>query len=98
MTLTWGTAGSALAGEVTSGDRGVFVAFPGGALVAVIDGLGHGEEAAKASIRAEQVLLAAPYAPVVELMQQCHEQLKGTRGAVISLASFDAEHDTMSWL
>jgi phosphoserine phosphatase RsbX len=98
MILSWGSAGTALTGELTSGDRGVFVPFPGGALVAVIDGLGHGEEAAKASIRAEQVLLAAPYAPVVELMQQCHENLKGTRGAVISLASFDAEHDTMSWL
>jgi phosphoserine phosphatase RsbX len=98
MILSWGTAGTALHGEVTSGDRGVFVPFPGGALVAVIDGLGHGVEAAKASRLAEQALLAAPYAPVVELMQQCHEQLKGTRGAVLSLASFDAEHDTMSWL
>jgi anti-sigma regulatory factor (Ser/Thr protein kinase) len=98
MILSWGSAGMAITGELTSGDRGVFVPFPGGALVAVIDGLGHGHEAAKASLRAEQALLAAPYAPVVELMTQCHEQLKGTRGAVISLASFDGEHDTMSWL
>jgi anti-sigma regulatory factor (Ser/Thr protein kinase) len=98
MMLSWGSAGAALSGESTSGDRGVFVPFPGGALVAVIDGLGHGEEAEKASLRAEQVLLAAPYAPVDELMKQCHEELKGTRGAVISLASFDGEHDTMSWL
>ncbi len=96
--LSWGSAGTAISGEVTSGDRGVFVPFPGGALVAVIDGLGHGEEAAKASLRAEQVLLAAPYAPVDELVTQCHEQLRGTRGAVISLASFDGEHATMSWL
>jgi anti-sigma regulatory factor (Ser/Thr protein kinase) len=98
MILSWGSAGTAISGELTSGDRGVFVPFPGGALVAVIDGLGHGEEAAKASLRAEHVLLAAPYAPVAELMTQCHEQLKGTRGAVITLASFDGEHDTMSWL
>jgi anti-sigma regulatory factor (Ser/Thr protein kinase) len=98
MILSWGSAGTAITGEQTSGDRGVFVPFPGGALVAVIDGLGHGEEAAKASRRAEQVLIAAPYAPVDELMTQCHEQLKGTRGAVISLASFDGAHDTMSWL
>lgn len=98
MILSWGSAGTAISGEVMSGDRGVFVPFPGGALVAVIDGLGHGEEAAKAAQRAEQILLASPYAPVDELVKQCHEQLRGTRGAVISLASFDGEHDTMSWL
>jgi phosphoserine phosphatase RsbX len=98
MILSWGSAGAAIAGELTSGDRGVFVPFPGGALIAVIDGLGHGEEAAKASLRAEQVLIAAPYAPVADLMMQCHDQLRGTRGAVISIASFDGQHDTMSWL
>lgn len=98
MIISWGCAGAAITGELTSGDRGVFVPFPGGALVAVIDGLGHGEEAAKASVKAEQILLASPYAPVDELVTRCHEQLRGTRGAVISLASFDGEHDTMSWL
>lgn len=98
MILSWGSAGTAISGEVTSGDRGVFVPFPGGALVAVIDGLGHGEEAAKASQRAEQILLESPYAPVDELVKRCHEHLRGTRGAVISLASFDGEHHTMSWL
>jgi phosphoserine phosphatase RsbX len=96
--LTWGSAGTALAGQTRSGDRGVVVPFPGGALVAVIDGLGHGTEACAAAVAAEQVLLAAPYAPVVDLVQRCHEALRGTRGAVLSLASFDGEHDTMSWL
>ena len=98
MNLAWGSAGTAISGELTSGDLGVYVPFPGGALVAVVDGLGHGEEAAKASRRAEQILLAAPDAPVAELMKQCHAQLRGTRGAVMSLASFDGKHDTMSWL
>lgn len=96
--LDWGTAGTALPGQSSSGDRGVVVSFPGGALVGVIDGLGHGEEACKAALAAEKVLLAAPYAPVADLMERCHEELKGTRGAVMSIASFDAEHDTMSWL
>ncbi len=98
MIIDWGTAGSALAGEETSGDRGVIVPFPGGALVAVIDGLGHGREAALAAERAERVMIAAPYAPVTDLMERCHAELKGTRGAVISVASFDAEHGTMTWL
>ena len=44
--LEWGVAAQALPGEAISGDRHVMQAFPSGALVAVIDGLGHGEEAA----------------------------------------------------
>jgi phosphoserine phosphatase RsbX len=98
MNLACGSAGTALRGELTSGDLGVYVPFPGGALVAVVDGLGHGEEAAKASRRAEKVLLAAPDAPVADLIKQCHAELRGTRGAVISLASFNGERETMSWL
>jgi phosphoserine phosphatase RsbX len=96
--LSWGMAGAPLSGQPTSGDRAVVVEFPSGALVAVIDGLGHGTGAYDAAIEAERVLLAAPYEPVDELMRQCHEKLKGTRGAVISLASFEAERGMMSWL
>jgi phosphoserine phosphatase RsbX len=96
--LEWGIAGAPLAGQSLSGDRGVVVPFPAGALVAVIDGLGHGAEAAEAAAAAERVLMAAPYAPVAELVRRCHEALRQTRGVVISLASFDAEHDSMSWL
>jgi phosphoserine phosphatase RsbX len=98
MLVEWGCAGTAYGGGTESGDRGVVVPFPGGLLVAVIDGLGHGVEAKAAALKAEGMLLAAPYAPVDELMRRCHEELKGTRGAVISLASFDAATDTMTWL
>ncbi len=96
--LAWGTAGVALAGQTTSGDRAVVVEFPGGALVALIDGLGHGVAAADAAHHAEQVLLAWPYEAVDDLMRRCHESLRGTRGAVISMASFDAARGVMTWL
>jgi anti-sigma regulatory factor (Ser/Thr protein kinase) len=74
------------------------VPFPEGALVALIDGLGHGKEACEAAVAAERVLLAAPYEPVVELIRRCHEELRRTRGVVISLASFDAQRGAMTWL
>lgn len=96
--LEWASAGTTFAGQAISGDRGVVVAFPGGALVAVIDGLGHGTEACEAALAAERVLLATPSAPLSELVRQCHERLRGTRGAVLSLASFDERRHTMSWL
>jgi len=37
--LQWGMASAPLPGEAHSGDRGLAVGFPGGALVAVVDGL-----------------------------------------------------------
>src|SRR5687767_174898 len=96
--LAWAMAGTALAGQSSSGDRGVVVPFPGGALAAVIDGLGHGKEACVAAVEAERVLLEAPYESVAELIKRCHDRLRATRGAVISLASFDGQRGTMTWL
>lgn len=96
--IAWATAGAALAGQTSSGDRAVIVPFPNGALVALIDGLGHGKDAHEAAVAAERVLLAAPYEPVGELVRRCHDALRRTRGVVISLASFDAERGEMTWL
>jgi hypothetical protein len=97
MTLVaTGIACAPLAGQTSSGDRGLVVAFPGGALVAAIDGLGHGHEASLAAGEAELVLQDDPAAPVDELVQRCHHRLRSTRGAVMTLASVTA--GTISWI
>jgi negative regulator of sigma-B (phosphoserine phosphatase) len=96
--LDWGTAGTTYTGQLRSGDRGLVSVFDHGALVAVIDGLGHGTEAAEAADAAVRVLESDPSAPVEELVTRCHEQLRKTRGAVLSLASFSAARGTMTWL
>ena len=54
--LERGIAERALPGEARSGDHAVFVTRARGALVAAIDGLGHGEEAADAADIAADVL------------------------------------------
>lgn len=94
--LATGVACAALAGQTSSGDRGLVVEFPGGALVAAIDGLGHGADASLAAHEAELVLEDDPGAPVDELVQRCHARLKNTRGAVITLASF--HQGAMTWV
>jgi phosphoserine phosphatase RsbX len=95
--LERGVAGRAIPGEYRSGDLAVFAGYAGGALVAVIDGLGHGDEAADASEAAATVLREHRSAPVDELLQRCHETLRRTRGAVMTLAWFDLEARTMAW-
>src|SRR5262245_52322386 len=98
MIVESATAAAPLQGELRSGDRGVVVPFDQGALVAVIDGLGHGLLACEAAVVAEQVLVESPAAPVDELMRRCHHKLRNTRGAVMSLASFNGTRSTMTWL
>lgn len=96
--LEWGVAGVALPGFSESGDRHVFQAFEGGALVAVMDGLGHGPEAAAAAVEACAILEANAEESVISLVWRCHAGLKNTRGATISLASFNFRDSVMTWI
>lgn len=93
--IEWGWAGSALALE--SGDLHVVAPFAEGALVALIDGLGHGEEAAAAASAAVAILESHPQESVKSLLLRCHEGMRKTRGAVMSLVSFDARNASMTW-
>jgi phosphoserine phosphatase RsbX len=95
--VDWAVATLALAGEHESGDLHVVAPFEGGALVAAIDGLGHGPEAAVAARNAARAMERNCTKPVTELLERCHEGLRGTRGAVITLASFDASANKMTW-
>lgn len=95
--LEAGIAERALPGEARSGDRAVFAAFDGGALVAAIDGLGHGGEAADAAEAAAAVMAAHPTEEPENLIYACHDALLRTRGAVMTLAWFDLEEEHLSW-
>jgi hypothetical protein len=96
--LQWGVAGRALPGFSESGDRHVFQPTRDGALVAVVDGLGHGVEAAAAALEARATLESNVDDNVISLIKQCHEQLHGTRGVVVSLASFNFPDGLMTWI
>jgi negative regulator of sigma-B (phosphoserine phosphatase) len=93
-----GVAGLTLPGQSTSGDRHVFEPFSGGLLVAAVDGIGHGNEAAMAAEKACAILRAYAAEPVIVLAERCHGGLRSTRGVVMSLAAFDVTHNLMTWL
>jgi phosphoserine phosphatase RsbX len=96
--LEWGVATAMLPGQSESGDLHVVVSTPGRTFVAAVDGLGHGAEAAVASRVAAETLNEYPNEPVISLLRRCHENLKPTRGAVISLASFNFCDAMMTWV
>ena len=95
--LERGEAGEPLEGEDRSGDLAVWVPYDGGALVAVIDGLGHGAAAADAAEAAgEQFRLHADQPPET-LLRRCHQALRTTRGVVATVAWFDLATAGLTW-
>jgi phosphoserine phosphatase RsbX len=95
--LERGEAGAPLEGESRSGDLAVWAPYDGGALVAAIDGLGHGAAAADAAEAAGAQLRAnAAQAPETAL-KRCHEALRSTRGVVATLAWFDLASASLTW-
>jgi len=96
--IEWGIAGVPIRGEETSGDRGLVQPLPRGALVAVVDGLGHGAAAAHAAERAVETLQRHPNDTVTSLVQRCHEATRGTRGVVMGVAMVNGIRGTLTWL
>lgn len=96
--LDWGMAQRALPGQTVSGDKHLVQPFPHGVLVAVVDGLGHGEEAAVAAQAAVAALAKHASHSALQLMKLCHEALHNTRGAALTLASFNEIDATITWL
>ena len=99
--IEWAAAGRPLgtcSDGSESGDVQVVAPFPEGILVGVIDGLGHGPEAAQAAHTAAQILAAYAGEPVQALLERCHGKLRNTRGAVMSLVSFNGAESLFTWI
>jgi serine phosphatase RsbU (regulator of sigma subunit) len=96
--IDWGLAERPCPGGSESGDRHVIQAFASGVLLAVVDGLGHGEPAAAVARLATAILTEHAGEPVGQLVERCHAALAQTRGVVMSLASVDARDLGVTWL
>jgi negative regulator of sigma-B (phosphoserine phosphatase) len=96
--IDWAVVGSILPGQTESGDHHLVRASPDGALVAVVDGLGHGVEAAEAARAAVRAVERYRAQPMITLIKNCHAALYATRGVVMSVASFNARDETLTWI
>jgi len=92
-----GIACLTMPGQSQSGDRHLVQPYSNGLLVAVMDGLGHGEQAAAAANLAVTTLIKHAHESVIALVKRCHDALRETRGVVMSLASFNELDWTLTW-
>ncbi len=100
LRLEFGVAGSIAPGQRVSGDLEVVHYYDGGggALIAAIDGIGHGEQAAATARLAADTILRHPEEEPAALLMRCHAALRGTRGVVLSIASINLRQAALSWL
>ncbi|HEY3820116.1 MAG TPA: SpoIIE family protein phosphatase [Polyangiaceae bacterium] len=84
-----GVYGRPFPGERISGDDAAFVRTVDALLVAVADGLGHGEPARQASVRAARLTAALREAAPERLLAETDRQLAQTRGTVMAAARLD---------
>jgi len=75
--------------ELYNGDSYFLKHFNGKTIAAVIDGLGHGKGGFKAATEARLYFFENHNKPLETIVNELHERLKKTRGAVISIALID---------
>ena len=96
--IDWGVASRALPGEVVCGDLHLIKPIPDGVLLAVADGLGHGDEATVAAKTALAIVEGHSEAPLEALVTRCHDALMKTRGAVMTVATLNSLEGSLTWL
>ena len=64
----------------------------------MIDGLGHGSEAALAAELAVQAIKEHTGSSLPALIQECHVALRRTRGVVMTLVLLDLKSVSLSWV
>ncbi len=96
--MDYGVAKFVLPEECECGDRHLISSHKNGVLIAAVDGIGHGREAANAAKTAISVLKERASDPITSLVERCHQRLRRMRGVVLSLASIHASDGVMAWL
>lgn len=96
--VEWSVTTRCRPGEDTSGDRAVVEVRRDETLVAGIDGIGHGVAAARAAKRAAAVIRCTSGGDLTAVATRCHEALRGTRGAALSLVRVSVSSAQLTWL
>ncbi|HUO15293.1 MAG TPA: ATP-binding SpoIIE family protein phosphatase [Verrucomicrobiae bacterium] len=92
-----GVVSLALRGEPVSGDGWGMRATADHSFFMVVDGLGHGTFASEAAREAERVLAESDATSAANILRDCHDALKKTRGAAAAIAEISREKGTVTY-
>ncbi len=95
--FVFGVAARAVNGKGVNGDAYLIKLWGSHVLIALIDGLGHGADAALASTEAKKFVDEHFKADIGDIMLGLHECLRKTRGAVVGLARIDQAEKKFSY-
>jgi len=96
--LEWATATRVRPGERVAGDRAIVAQASVGAIIVVVDGVGHGPAAARAARVAVRAAHLTAGADIAALTRRCHRALRSTRGAAVSLGLVARARRSLTWL
>lgn len=86
-----------LASEKRCGDAWTFVSHPDRAMILLVDGLGHGNDAADAAGQAVFTFHQHAHRDPAEILGFIHDSLKATRGAVAAIAEIRAGENLLTY-
>lgn len=94
---SYGAVNIAMKGETRCGDA--ILVLPGmtRSLYMVVDGLGHGAQAAEAADEAVLTVQGCAQEPAAEIITRTHDALKKTRGAAMSVAIVEHEKKLITY-
>jgi anti-sigma regulatory factor (Ser/Thr protein kinase) len=97
-TFTWGAISRPAPHETRCGDEWRVAERDGEFTLMVVDGLGHGSEAADAADEAADVFDRDPFAPLPTMLQNAGVRMQGTRGGAMAAARVDASHRVLRFV
>lgn len=95
--LQAGVVSLPLAGETVCGDGWRMKTVGHCTYIMVVDGLGHGEFAAEAAREAERIVAEVHSSSATEVLRDCHDALKKTRGAAVAVGILDHAKKVLSF-
>jgi anti-sigma regulatory factor (Ser/Thr protein kinase) len=92
-----GVVSLAMRGETVCGDGWGIRAALDQSFLMLVDGLGHGTFASEAAREAERVLADSHATSAADILLDCHDALKKTRGAAAAVAGISQEKRTLTY-
>ena len=96
--IEWGFASIPMPGQQVCGDGHFIQTSEQQAFIALMDGLGHGVDAANAVEVARTALSEHQHSGILLDLLYVHNQLRSTRGVCIAAAAIDMSVSAMSWV